>query len=46
MIKTRRRVGDAAAMVAIELVAKGADHASKPSRPPAGKTTAPAAPQS
>lgn len=46
IIKTRRRVGDAASMVAIELVAKGADSASKQSGPSAGGKAAPAQPKS
>jgi large subunit ribosomal protein L17 len=44
MIKTRRRVGDAASMVAIELVAKGGETAPKQSGQSAsGKPGAPAA---
>ena len=46
MIKTRRRIGDAASMVAIELVAKSSDAASKQSTPPAGAKAGPAAPKS
>jgi large subunit ribosomal protein L17 len=46
MIKTRRRIGDAASMVAIELVAKSSDAASKQSTPSAGAKAGPAAPKS
>ena len=46
MIKTRRRVGDAASMVAIELVTKSSDAASQQSNPPAGAKAGPAAPKS
>jgi hypothetical protein len=46
MIKTRRRVGDAASMVAIELVVKSSDAAAQQSNPPAGAKAGPAAPKS
>jgi len=46
MIKTRRRVGDAAWMVAIELVAKGGETVPKQSGQPARGKTDPAAPKS
>ncbi|MSQ77831.1 MAG: 50S ribosomal protein L17 [Nitrospiraceae bacterium] len=46
MIKTRRRVGDAASMVAIELVTKSSDAAVQQSNPPAGAKAGPAAPKS
>jgi large subunit ribosomal protein L17 len=39
MIKTRRRVGDAASMVALELVVKSGDGASQPSGQSAGEKT-------
>lgn len=45
MIRTRRRVGDASSMVAIELVAKSSDAASQPN-PSAGGKAGPAAPKS
>lgn len=45
MIKTRRRVGDAASMVAIELVAKSSGAASEQSHPSAGGKAGPAAPK-
>jgi len=46
MIKTRRRIGDAASMVAIELVTKSSDAASQQSHPSAGGKAGPAAPKS
>lgn len=46
MIRTRRRVGDAASMVAIELVAKGAEAASKQAGQAAGGKTGPTEPKS
>jgi len=46
MIRTRRRVGDAASMVAIELVAKGSEPAPRQSSQSAGGKTGPAAPKS
>lgn len=45
MIKTRRRVGDAASMVAIELVAKSGDAVSQPSGQSAGGKTGSATPK-
>ena len=45
MIKTRRRVGDAASMVALELVVKSGDAASQPSGQSAGVKTGSAAPK-
>lgn len=42
MIKTRRRVGDAASMVAIELVVKSSEAASQQSKPSAGGKAGPA----
>ena len=45
MIKTRRRVGDAASMVALELVVKSGVAASQPSGQPASGKTGPAAPK-
>jgi large subunit ribosomal protein L17 len=45
MIRTRRRVGDAASMVAIELVAKGSETAKQSGQPTGGKTS-PAEPKS
>ncbi len=45
MIKTRRRVGDAASMVAIELVAKSGAAASQPSGQSAGGKTGSATPK-
>ncbi len=41
LIKTRRRVGDTAAMVAIELVAKRAAAQSQPEKPVTGKASKP-----
>jgi len=46
MIRTRRRVGDAASMVAIELVARGSEAAPKQSGQPTGGKTGPAEPRS
>lgn len=46
MIKTRRRIGDAASMVAIELVTKSSDAALQQSHPSAGGKAGPAAPKS
>ena len=46
MIKTRRRIGDSASMVAIELVAKSSDAPSQQSNQSAGKKAGPAAPKS
>lgn len=46
MIKTRRRVGDAASMVAIELVTKSGEAAPKKSGQPAGAKTEPTAQKS
>lgn len=46
MIKTRRRIGDAASMVAIELVTKSSDAALQQSHPPAGGKAGPASPKS
>ncbi len=45
MIKTRQRVGDAASMVAIELVEKSGGVVSQPSGPPASGKTGSAAPK-
>lgn len=46
MIKTRRRIGDAASMVAIELVTKSSEATSQQSNPSAGGKTGSAAPKS
>lgn len=46
MIKTRRRIGDAASMVAIELVTKSSEAASQQSNPSAGGKAGPAATKS